>query len=166
MRCARRNSGRFPKGCYGGAAAGPGLIEIKAASDLDEQRDAMSSPAPRPSRITLVEDDVSLLNALGFALEADGYAVSPYTTATEALELAEPADCLVVDLKLPDIDGLTLIARLRERGVVAPAILITTHPDDRCRRSAAEADVEILEKPLMGPELHRRIDAAIEDARR
>jgi len=121
-------------------------------------------PASPPSRIVLVEDDVSLLNALGFALETEGYSVAPYTTASDAIALAEPADCLVIDRRLPDLDGLALIARLRGRGILAPAILITTNPDDHCRRAAAAAGVEIVEKPLLGAELRQRIEASIRGA--
>ena len=107
-----------------------------------------------------------MLNALGFALEAEGYLVTPCMTAAAALELARATDCLVVDLKLPDMDGLALIASLRKRGVLAPAILITTNPDDQCRRNAARADVEIVEKPLIDGQLRQRIEAAIEGAAR
>jgi DNA-binding response OmpR family regulator len=115
-----------------------------------------------PSRIVLVEDDLSLLNALGFSLETEGYSVAPYTTGADAIALAEGADCLVIDRKLPDMDGLALIARLRGRGIRAPAILITSNPDDHCRRAAAEAGVEIVEKPLLGAELRQRIEASIQ----
>ena len=117
----------------------------------------------RPTRITLVEDDVSLLGALTFALEADGYAVAPYAAARPLLEDPPDADCLVVDLKLPDMDGLSLISRLRSLGPQPPAILITTNPDDRLRRAAA-AHVAIVEKPLMGGELRRRIAQAVGEA--
>ena len=118
----------------------------------------MSTDRPR---IVIVEDDVSLLAALTFSLEADGYAVTPYSRAAPLLDHIPPADCLVIDLKLPDLDGLRLIARLRERGLTAPAILITTNPDDRRRRTAAEAGVEIVEKPLMDGDLRRRIEDAL-----
>jgi DNA-binding response OmpR family regulator len=117
-------------------------------------------PPDRP-RITIVEDDVSLLGALAFALEIEGYEVKSHTTAADLLDRPCSANCLVVDLKLPDMDGLTLIAKLRAGGVAAPAILITTNPDDRCRHAAARAGVEIVEKPLIGGELRRRIEAAL-----
>ncbi len=111
--------------------------------------------------VTIVEDDVSLLGALAFALEAEGYAVRSFTTAEGLLRDTPHADCLVVDLKLPDMDGLTLIRRLRETDVMVPAILITTNPDERCRAAALAANVAIVEKPLISGELRRRIDEAI-----
>lgn len=124
----------------------------------------MLALASWPARLTLVEDDASLRGALTFALEADGYIVAPYAAASPLLEDPPEADCLVVDLKLPDMDGLTLIKRLRGLGPQPPAILITTNPDDRLRRAAAAAQVAIVEKPLMGGELRRRIAHAIGEA--
>jgi FixJ family two-component response regulator len=118
-------------------------------------------PAPDPTHratIALVEDDPSLLAALSFALEADGYDVLAYTRAAPMLAASLTFDCMVVDFRLPDIDGLSLIARLRDRGVLSPAILITTHPDQRCRESSAALGVEIIEKPLMDSQLRRRIE--------
>jgi two-component system response regulator FixJ len=115
----------------------------------------------RASRITLVEDDLSLLGALSFALEAEGYLVAAHANAAEAVKGAEPADCLVLDLKLPDTDGLALIGQLRGKGIDAPAILITTDPGERDRGRARAAGVDIVEKPLMSAELRLRIAAAI-----
>jgi FixJ family two-component response regulator len=114
-------------------------------------------------RIAIVEDDLSLLAALAFALETDGYDVSAYTAAASLLDQPIDVDCLVVDLKLPDMDGLELVDQLRERGLLSPAILITTNPSDRCRKAAARAHVEIVEKPLIDGELRHRIKTAIED---
>jgi DNA-binding response OmpR family regulator len=118
--------------------------------------------APSRPRVTIVEDDVSLLNALAFALEADGYAVSSFTAAAPVLARPPGADCMVIDLRLPDMDGLSLIAALRALGPQPRAILITTNPDDRLRLAAAKADVEIVEKPLIGGELRQRIASAVQ----
>lgn len=118
----------------------------------------MPAETPRRTTIALVEDDQSLLSALTFALEADGYDILAHTNAGSVLAAPQVFDCLVVDLKLPDVDGLTLLSRLRERGVLSPAILITTHPDQRCRATCAALGVEIVEKPLMDGELRQRIE--------
>ncbi|HEX7759291.1 MAG TPA: response regulator [Caulobacteraceae bacterium] len=111
----------------------------------------------------LVEDDSSLLSALTFALELDGFRVRAYDRGTAAAGDGEAAsaDCLVVDLKLPDVDGLDLVALLRAKGVTAPAIVITTNPDERRRREAAGAGVTIVEKPLMDGELSHHIGLAL-----
>ena len=120
----------------------------------------MLTSAPRAS-VIVVEDDASLLGALTFALRADRYDVRGYRTARLALAGGGLCDCLVIDLKLPDMDGLTLIDRLRELGVAAPALLITTSPDERCRARAAAARVTIVEKPLLDGKLGEQIETAI-----
>ena len=119
------------------------------------------------SLIVIVEDDPSLLGALTFALEADGFFVHGHARGEAAA--ADPdiaaAGCLVVDLKLPDIDGLALVAQLRAAGVTTPAIVITTNPDERRRREAVRAGVDIVEKPLIDGELRRHIDLALAEGR-
>ena len=104
-----------------------------------------------------------MLSALTFALEEDGFIVHGHHRGRAAMEAShtEHADCLVVDLKLPDIDGLALVAQLRRQGVMAPAIVITTAPDERRRREAALAGIQIVEKPLLDGELRRHIDLAL-----
>jgi FixJ family two-component response regulator len=127
----------------------------------------MSEPVPQSRRptVVIVEDDSPLSGALKFALEAEGFDIRSYTAAAPLIERPVVADCLVVDLRLPDMDGLSLIAKLRERGINAPAILITTNPDERCRDAAKAAGVQIVEKPLIDEELRRRISEAIDGAR-
>ncbi len=112
----------------------------------------------RKASIVIVEDDTSLLGALVFALEADGFAVHAYGRAAPLLAAPVHADCMVIDMRLPDLDGLTLIKRLRERGVWAPAILTTSNPDDRTQHWADDMGVLIVEKPLITGELRGRID--------
>lgn len=114
--------------------------------------------------VVLVEDDPSLRGALTFAFEADGLDVRAYADGHDLLAADDlpMADCLVIDFKLPRLDGLALLAMLRQRALDAPAILVTSNPDRRCRRAALAAGVEIVEKPLMDGELRRRIGLAIE----
>jgi DNA-binding response OmpR family regulator len=113
----------------------------------------------RKARVLVVEDDAPLRAALVFDLEAEGYAVSAFATAEQVLTETTEADCLVVDLTLPGQNGLALISRLRKQGIAAPAILITTDPDERSRAHAAAIQVEIVEKPLIGRRLQVRIAA-------
>lgn len=116
--------------------------------------------------ILIVEDDASLLAALVFALEADGFTVHAYGRGAPLLREPVDADCMVIDMRLPDLDGLTLISRLRERDVRAPAILTTTNPDERTRRTARAMGVPIVEKPLITDELRARIDELVTANRR
>ncbi len=102
--------------------------------------------------VVVVDDDPAVRNSLKFSLEIEGFAVRDYSSAKELLN--EPnmpdAGCLVIDYNLPEMDGLEMLDRLRGRRVVAPAILITSHPNASVRQRAAEARVPIIEKPLLG----------------
>jgi DNA-binding response OmpR family regulator len=140
------------------------LIEINAVPVEARQARAMTPPG-RPFRIAVVENDAPLLSALAFALEAEGWEVATFQDPIEALEGIGSVDCLLVGDKLPQIDGLTLIARLREQGVTAPAVLITAGLDPRRRRRADAPEVAIVEKPLVAEELKRRIQAALGEAK-
>lgn len=114
--------------------------------------------------IVLVDDDPALLHALVFAFETDGYRVASYASG-EALLARVPAmaGCFVVDQNLPGVAGIELIERLRAEGESAPALLITTHPTRAVRARAARAGVEIVEKPLMGDALGRRVERLFAD---
>lgn len=116
----------------------------------------------RPS-IALVDDDAGLRAALSFALETAGYAVAAFPDAEAALASGDARDwrVLVLDQRLPGMTGLQLLALLRDAGVIAPAILITTHPSREARALAALAGVEIVEKPLLDEALNARVAALL-----
>lgn len=117
---------------------------------------------PRP-RIVVIEDDAALLDALSFALETEGYATRCYMSEKALLADGEldKVRCFVIDYLLAPIDGLELLAELRRHGAVAPAILITTEPDARCRRRARLMGAAIIEKPLMTDALSQKIRSLI-----
>jgi FixJ family two-component response regulator len=119
---------------------------------------------PPGEALVLVDDDPAVLHALSFAFETQGYDVHPYADA-EAL-LASPANlpgpaCFVVDQKLPGRSGLQLLQELRARAVTAPVILITSNPTVQVRAAAAAAGVEIVEKPLLGGTLEKKVREAL-----
>ena len=104
-----------------------------------------------PDVILLVDDDAAVRNALKFSLEMEGFSVRLYPTP-EAL-LAEsnlPAGgCLVIDYRMPEIDGLELVERLRNRGVALPVLLISGRVTRSLRDRASGLGVrDVLEKPL------------------
>jgi len=109
-----------------------------------------------PQRISIVEDDVDLLDAIRFSLLAEGYTVRAYETARALLADADMAQttCFVVDQQLPDGDGVDLIAELRRRGLASAAIMITTNPDAKSRAACRALGVPIVEKPLLGESLN------------
>lgn len=105
--------------------------------------------------IILVEDDVSVREALSFALRIEGFRVQVFSAAEPFLAnlpSLEPA-CLVCDHHLPGVSGMDALAQVREQGLTCPAILITTQPKTDVRATAQQFGARILEKPLLGGEL-------------
>ena len=102
--------------------------------------------------ILIADDDRAVLDALQFALGLEGFRVRVH--ASGARLLADPelpsADCLIVDARMPGMDGFEVLGELRARGAPPFAILLTSHatPDIRARAAAAGAGL-VLEKPLM-----------------
>jgi FixJ family two-component response regulator len=114
--------------------------------------------------VAIVDDDPAVRSSLKFSLEIEGYKVCVFADAAELL--SDPAivsyGCMVIDQKLPTIDGLGLVARLRARSIATPVILITSHPSASVRLRAGEAGIPIVEKPLLGNTLACRIQSLFE----
>jgi two-component system response regulator FixJ len=130
------------------------LIERNAAAAGRTYPATMSAD---PVHIAIVENDAAVLSSLEFMFGVAGYRVSAYRLAEDAcasVEIAE-ADCLIVDFALPDLDGLSLVRRLRSRGVAAPAILISSLPCAQGHAAATEAGIAMIEKPLNSDTLDR-----------
>jgi FixJ family two-component response regulator len=121
------------------------------------------SLAVQSGLIVIVDDDAAVRKSLKFSLEVEGFVVRTYARGEELLnETAFPTcRCLVIDQKLPGINGIDLIERLRQDKVSAPAILIATHPNAALKARAAGAGVPIVEKPLLGSALLDSIRFAV-----
>jgi FixJ family two-component response regulator len=117
--------------------------------------------------IYVVDDDAGVLGSLRFLLETDGFEVRTFRSGTALLNALVPTgiDCLVIDYKMPDMNGIELVGQLRDHKVDAPVILITGYPDDNISARAAAAGVGcVLLKPLLGDGLVMQIRGAISDA--
>jgi len=110
--------------------------------------------------ILLVEDDSSLGAGLRDALGREGFAVNHVATGEQALAAvcAEPPDIIVLDLGLPDMDGLEVLARVRRRRDHIPVMLLTARgsPDDKVAGLDSGAD-DYLAKPFDMKELAARL---------
>ena len=114
----------------------------------------------------MVDDDAAVLGSLRFLLETDGFAVRTFRNGTALLNAArtDGVDCFVIDYKMPDINGIDLIGRLRKFEIEAPVILITGYPDENISTRAAAVGVkDVILKPLLDENLVKRIRSAIED---
>ena len=104
-----------------------------------------------PDVILLVDDDAAVRNALKFSLEMEGFSVRLYPTPEALLAESDlPAGgCLVIDYRMPEIDGLELVERLRNRGVALPVLLISGRVTRSLRDRASGLGIsDVLEKPL------------------
>lgn len=118
-------------------------------------------------RVLLVEDNQDLAAGLCQALAQDGYAVDHLDDGAEAEALlaAQPYDALVLDLSLPGMDGLEVLARYRNRGGNAPVLILTARGDlpDRITGLDRGAD-DYLVKPFDLAELQARLRALLRRA--
>jgi len=113
--------------------------------------------------IALVDDDRNILTSVSIALHAEGFAVRMYTDGETALKaLTEtPPDLAVLDIKMPRMDGMELLRRLREKSAV-PAIFLTSKDDelDEALGLALGAD-DYITKPFSQRLLIARIRAIL-----
>ena len=83
------------------------------------------------SLIALVDDDRNIVSSVSLALESEGYRVNSYLDGVEALSGLKnmPADLAVIDIKMPRMDGMELLAKLREHSSM-PVIFLTSKDDE------------------------------------
>lgn len=123
----------------------------ESTSMIDQSRAAASAKHV----LLVVDDDAAVRNSLKFLAEIEGFEVNTYSCGRELLneQRLPVSSCLVTDYHMPEMNGLELVAELRERRSLIPAILITPQPNEDLRNRAAAAGVSIIEKPLLGSRL-------------
>jgi FixJ family two-component response regulator len=121
---------------------------------------------PALATVLVVDDDPAVRNSLKFCLEVEGFRVRVYANGAELLgDTTLPnTGCLVLDYNLPSIDGLSLLAELRTRGVALPAILITSQPSVLVRQRAGDLGAKLIEKPLLNEALFVEIRTVLDGA--
>jgi len=115
-------------------------------------------------RILLVEDNRRLNNSIRLSLMDDGYAVDPAFTGTEGQELAEMTayDAIILDIMLPEKNGLDVCRDLRKQRVNTPILMLTARDsvEDRVAGLDSGAD-DYLIKPFAFEELRARLRALL-----
>ena len=113
--------------------------------------------------IYMIEDDASVRDALGLLLSLKGYPVAMFTDAPTFLAAYRNSwkGCLLIDIRMPEMDGLTLQKTLLESGCSMPVIIMTGHGSVESAREAFRSRaVDFLEKPID----HGRLIHAIDEA--
>jgi two-component system alkaline phosphatase synthesis response regulator PhoP len=117
-------------------------------------------------RIAIVEDDPDLATTLGIALEREGFEVSCFATGRDGLEgiLGSPPDVVLLDLNLPDLDGLSVCRELRGTAAVhdLPIIMLTARVEESDRVLGLDLGADdYITKPFSLRELKSRIRALL-----
>ncbi|MGZ3338239.1 MAG: response regulator transcription factor [Reyranella sp.] len=123
--------------------------------------------SPELETVLVVDDDAAVRAALKFALEVEGFRVRVYDSAAAFLadDNLPGRACLVIDYRMPGIDGLELVNLLRARQVALPAILISGRVNNALRSRAERSGViRVLEKPLSDAALVESIHHAFSPA--
>jgi two-component system, OmpR family, KDP operon response regulator KdpE len=116
-----------------------------------------------PLRILVVDDEPAILRFLRAGLGGQGYVVLEAETGQKALDMARSkrADIVVLDLGLPDIDGLQVIERIRDAGSAVPIIVLSSRNDEAAKVQALDFGADdYVTKPFGIEELLARIRAA------
>jgi DNA-binding response OmpR family regulator len=117
--------------------------------------------------VLIVEDEPRIAGFLAKGLQRQGYDVRCAYSGTEALEWTgkdgdEPIDLIVLDLGLPDIDGLDVLRELQARGSDVPVLVLTARTEESDRAAALRLGaVEYLTKPLPFPDFLGRVRANV-----
>ncbi|MDK2992812.1 MAG: hypothetical protein PWP48_2045 [Clostridiales bacterium] len=115
-------------------------------------------------RLLVVEDEPALLKSIAMRLNEEGYSIDTAEDGEEAQDFIETAeyDCIILDIMLPAIDGLTILKRLRNNRVNTPVLILTAMDaiDDRVKGLDLGAD-DYLAKPFSFDELLARIRALL-----
>ena len=121
----------------------------------------------RAKTICVVDDDDDVRDSIRVVLESCGYAVKTYASAGALLSRsgAENADCLLLDLNMPEMNGLELLELLRSRGVAPPATFLTANGAHLKTRMSRAGVLKVLYKPVSDDDLILWIERACKSAR-
>ena len=101
--------------------------------------------------VHVVDDDAAVRKSLAFLLASEGLPARLHESASGFLDDAPriEAGCIVTDVRMPGIDGIELIRRLKERGIALPVIVMTGHADvPMAVEAMKEGAIDFLEKPF------------------
>lgn len=116
------------------------------------------------ARLLLVDDDPGLLRLLGMRLSSEGFQVATAASGAEALRQLqkEPADVVISDLRMDEMDGLALFGEIQRRHAGLPVIILTAHGSIPDAVSATQQGVfSFLTKPVDRDALYKAIDEAL-----
>ncbi len=134
----------------------------------DRQTAGPPAPSPcapaRPMTLHLVDDDSGFRASLATLLRAMGYRVEEYEGGRAFITAAATAapGCALVDVCMPDVDGITLLGELAARGIAMPVVILTGNATVPMAVQAMKAGaVDFLEKPFRSDALRTAVETAL-----
>lgn len=138
---------------------------IGAQDSYDDSPDGEGGTGSPPGKtmIYVVDDDYDVRTSLRFLLETEGFDVRTFRSGAALLgsSTRHRADCLVVDYKMAEMDGLELTLRLRRLDVSTPIVMITGYPDESISARASSAGVR---RVLLKPNLEENLVECVRNA--
>jgi two-component system OmpR family response regulator len=127
-------------------------------------QDARGRFADRPPRVLVVDDEESLADLLTLALQYEGWEVRSAGSGSEAVRIAREfaPDAMLLDLLLPDFDGIEVLRRLRADSCDVPVLFLSARDEVEDRRAGLSAGAQgYLTKPFSLDEVVSRIRALL-----
>ena len=121
---------------------------------------------PDKGKVYVIDDDEAMRDSLNFLLDSAGFNVTLFESALDFLNALSSIDfgCVVSDVRMPDIDGIELLKRLKT-GSIFPVVIMTGHGDVPLAVEAMKLGaVDFLEKPFEDDRLIGMIEAALRKA--
>jgi two-component system response regulator FixJ len=115
--------------------------------------------------VHLVDDDEAIRRSVGFMLKTSGFTVRTYESGIELMKAAGGLEtgCILLDIRMPGMDGLEVQKALRDKGVTLPVIIMTGHGDVSLAVQAMKAGaVDFIEKPFEKAVLLSAIEHGVE----
>lgn len=119
--------------------------------------------------VHLVDDDEAIRRSVGFMLKTSGFTVKTYESGIELMKAAGGLEtgCILLDIRMPGMDGLEVQKALRDKGVALPVIIMTGHGDVSLAVQAMKAGaVDFIEKPFEKAVLLSAIEHSMERLKR
>ena len=118
--------------------------------------------------VHLVDDDGAVRRSVGFTLKTSGFRVNSYESGVELLKSIGDLNegCILLDIRMPGMDGLEVQQALKDRGVILPIIIMTGHGDVTLAVKAMKAGaIDFIEKPFEKATLLGAIDQGVKRLR-
>jgi len=120
----------------------------------------------QPPVVIVVDDDAGMSRAMARMIEAGGMTAMLYGSAEAMLADAREADCIVIDVQLPGMDGFQLYEALASRGSRVPVVFISASEEAEARaRELEDPLVTFVAKPLSGRALLETLKSVLDEAR-